>query len=124
MIEPFRQDGFDGNVLGIIKIESPPASGLKPGSAVFLGKPDDSLGSSQIIQDPVGKKRFDEAFTVRADCFRLLEAPLGIAHQISHGLRGQMVGYGRFFTGPMFPGMNRHQFVVVKDFDRGFPVSG
>jgi len=46
--------------------------------------------------------------------------PLRIAHQVGHRLGRQMFGDGRFFARPVFPGMDRHQFVLVEYFDDGF----
>jgi hypothetical protein len=99
-------------ISGVIVQDGSLAGGLQSLCPKRFGKADDTLGSAQIVEYPMGKELFDQSRATRADGFRLFQTPLRVVHEIGNGLGRQMILNGRLGAWFMKSGMDGLQLIV------------
>jgi hypothetical protein len=91
LVEAALEDRLDRAVPGVAVIDGATAGGFEPRLAEPLAEANERLGGAEVIEDPMGEERVDHGLGGGADRLGLLQAPLGIAHEVGDGVRRQVL---------------------------------
>jgi len=120
LIQSLLENGLHGTVPGVFVIQGSFAGGFEPQRAEAFAQMQDALDGPEVIQDAVCEQGLHEVFAAGAEPFGLPEAPLGVVHEESLGVGGEVFGDGGSLARDPEPGVDGHQVQVAKQLDVGF----
>lgn len=71
LIQSLRKDIFDAFVTNIVKVQRPDTGVFQTNGAILFGKPDNTLGCPEMIQNLIAEEFSDHLMAGWSDAFRL-----------------------------------------------------
>ncbi len=114
-VQAVVQNLLDGEVLGHAEAHCAGTGGFEPDATEGLAQADHALGCPKVVQHAVGEQALDHGVAGRADGASLKQTPLGIAHEVGLGIRGQVILSRGALAGFELARVDGDEFVVAID---------